>query len=275
MATAPEVDRPNGELSPSPSDDTRPIGVVGGTSLLRSSLFSGLKRTTVSTEYGDASVYVGTMGQNARPVVFLQRHIAGADHMVYEPPHAINHRRSFAALGKLRVRCVVGMCSVGSLHLDVPIGTLILPDDYFYLFGPPVSFYDDERSHIVPGIHAGLRSEIMQILGDANTPRLYKGSATYVQTTGPRFETPAEVKFLATLGHVVGMTAASEATVTAELKIPYAIVAMIDNFANGLDHKLTTEEFLGNVKHNQANVENAVSHILNKITFSPTSNSQP
>ncbi len=56
----------------------------------------------------------------------------------------------------------------------------------------------------------------------------------YVQTSGPRFETPAEVRCLQRQGDVVGMTAAHEAILLGELGIPYAVVAMADNCANGL-----------------------------------------
>jgi 5'-methylthioadenosine phosphorylase len=243
-----------------------PVAVVGGTSLMSSTMFANLKQTLVATEHGDATVYTGTMGSAEMPVVFLQRHHAGADPDVYEPPHAIDHRRNFAALAKLRVRCIIAVCSVGGLRPDIPVGSLVLPDDYFALFGPRVSFYDDKRGHIVPGIHAVFRKQLMAILADAGLPRLCKDSLTYVHATGPRFETSAEVRFLASLGHVVGMTAGSEATMAAELNIPYAIVAMIDNLANGVcDVGLTSKAFLASVEVNQKTVETAISEILDKL----------
>jgi hypothetical protein len=55
-----------------------------------------------------------------------------------------------------------------------------------------------------------------------------------VQSQGPRFETKAEIKSMALQGDVVGMTCGHEATLCAELHLPYALVCMCDNMANGL-----------------------------------------
>lgn len=242
-----------------------PLGIVGGTSLLESSLFSSLARTIVPTEFGDAAVHVGAL-ESGQTVVFLQRHHADTNPDHYRPPHLIEHRRSFAALRNLKVSHIVAVCSVGSLSADLRLGTMLMPDDYFYLFGPSISFYDDKRGHIVPHIDLDWRDTIMTVLRNAEIPGLCERNATYVQTTGPRFETCAEVRFLSTLGNVIGMTAASEATMAAELKIPYAIVAMVDNLANGIaHHELTSEQFLAGVKQNQTVIERAVARIIDKL----------
>jgi 5'-methylthioadenosine phosphorylase len=254
---------PGDESTSAPSDGL--LAVVGGTSLLKSTLFSSLARTTVHTPLGDATLYTGDL-PSGRPIVFLQRHHADADPDEYRPPHMINHRKSFAALQSLGVTRMVAICSVGGLTTDIPIGSVVLPDDYFYLFGPPVSFYDDARAHIVPSMDAKLRMQLIDVLTTANTPGLLRRPATYVQTTGPRFETRAEVRFLGTLGHIIGMTAASEATMAAELTVPYAVIAMVDNFANGVaDVGLTSNDFHANVKTNQATVETAVGHVMDAL----------
>lgn len=240
-----------------------PLAIVGGTSLLKSDIFASLSPTKVETPYGTATVYTGKSAEG-KEIVFLQRHHANEDAATYQPPHMIDHRRSFAALVALKVSRIVAVCSVGGLRTTFPPSSLVLPDDYFYLFGPAVSFYDDARGHIVPGIDSGLRSKLADVLsaGDG-TAGLTRASATYVQTTGPRFETRAEVAFLGTLGHVIGMTGASEATMAAELKIPYAIMAMVDNFANGVEAEgLTSEGFQDSVKKNQSTVEGAVKLIV-------------
>jgi 5'-methylthioadenosine phosphorylase len=56
----------------------------------------------------------------------------------------------------------------------------------------------------------------------------------YIQTSGPRFETRAEVSILKKLGDVVGMTMASEATLSMEYAIPYVSLCCIDNYCNGV-----------------------------------------
>lgn len=248
-----------------PRETDGPLAIVGGTSLLKSTLFAALSPQKVPTPFGAATVYTGD-SPSGKPIVFLQRHHANEDDSTYQPPHMINHRRSFAALQTLAVSKVVAICSVGGLTHEFPPSTFVCPDDYFYLFGPPVSFFDDARGHIVPRIDTDLRANVLNILQTAGIPGLTDKSATYMQTTGPRFETRAEVRFLSNLGHIIGMTGASEATMAAELKLPYAIMAMVDNFANGVQiESLTSETFHANVKGNQSTVERAVAEVIAKL----------
>ena len=69
----------------------------------------------------------------------------------------------------------------------------------------------------------------------------------YVQTRGPRIETVAEVKSLAWIADVVGMTVASEATLACELGMQFAALCTIENYANGLGDEVLTYEHIVNV----------------------------
>lgn len=242
------------------------LGIFGGTSLLNSALFSSLKPKIVETDFGRTVIHVDET--ELRPIVFIQRHHAdgdaGAD--VYRPPHLINHRANIAAMEKEGVDIVVAVCCVGSLSRDIPVGSVVLPDDYFSILCPVACYYDDDRAHIVPGIDMELRGKILEGLKKDEIDGLLMKGAVYVQTVGPRFETKAEVRFLSGLGDVIGMTAAHEATVAKEVGKPYAIVAMVDNMANGLDvSDLTHKQFKANVAKNQATVERAVTVVLEKL----------
>jgi len=74
----------------------------------------------------------------------------------------------------------------------------------------------------------------------------------YAQTRGPRFETPAEVRALAGIGDLVGMTIAAECILTREIGVAYAAVCVVDNLANGLDEQpLTVEQFQASVVANR------------------------
>lgn len=66
---------------------------------------------------------------------------------------------------------------------------------------------------------------------------------TIVVVNGPRFETPAEIKAYAILGaDFAGMTSSPEAFLAKELEIPYATLAVITNFAAGLQDQVTHQE---------------------------------
>ena len=62
----------------------------------------------------------------------------------------------------------------------------------------------------------------------------------YVQATGPRLETRAEIAFFKTVGDVLGMTIASEATLAAELGLPYAALCSVDNYCHGIARSSVT-----------------------------------
>lgn len=241
------------------------VGVLGGTSLLQSNLFAHLTERIVETSHGKVIVYTSDA---ADAPVFIQRHHADATAgaSVYHPPHLINFRANVEALHISQVSVIIAVCSVGSLTCTLPPGTLTVPDDYFSVFCPPYSLHDDARSHIVPGFDMNLRTIILSALTEEKIPNVVTGGATYVQLSGPRFETRAEIRFLSSCGDVIGMTGAHEATMAKELNIPYSAMAMIDNMANGLGGEdLTVEEFKANVKKNQTTVERGMRAVIERL----------
>ena len=147
---------------------------------------------------------------------------------------------------------MVALSSVGGLRVEHEVGTVLAPDDFFALAQQPDSRFGDERGHSVPGFDPEWRTRVVAAW-TAHAPRPPVDGGVYVQTTGPRFETPAEVRFLATLGDVVGMTVASECVAMRERGIAYAAVCIVDNAGNGLgDATLTVEEFAAGKAANQA-----------------------
>jgi len=88
----------------------------------------------------------------------------------------------------------------------------------------------------------------------------------YVQTRGPRIETVAEVKALAWIADVVGMTVASEATLACELGMKFAALCTIENYANGLgDGVLTYERIVSTSREHRHRTEEIVNTIIRKM----------
>jgi 5'-methylthioadenosine phosphorylase len=80
---------------------------------------------------------------------------------------------------------------------------------------------------------------------------------------GPRFETKAEVRIIRAWGDVVGMTAAHEADLCVELGLCYNSLALIDNYANGLEGtSIDFEAFRALVRENQARVNRLFTRLL-------------
>ncbi len=207
--------------------------IITGFSFSELGIFSNFREERIETERGKAIVFV------KNDWVFLPRH--GPDKTI--SPHRINQAANISGLKELGVVAIFSINSTGSLKLTITPQDFLVPDDYFCLW--PKTFYRDRITHIVPELDGGLRRIIMDVAKKVGLNPINEG--VYVQTKGPRLETKAEIRFLRTIGDVVGMTMADEATVSQELGIPYASLCSIDNYCNGItDKPLTIEEMKEN-----------------------------
>ena len=159
------------------------------------------------------------------------------------PAHRLDHHANIRALCAAGCDRVLALSSVGSLRSDWPAGTMVAPDD-FLAFDAYPSFHDDTGGHLVPGFDPGWRATVVAAWQEAASTDVVDGGV-YAQTRGPRFETKAEVRMLASNADVVGMTVASECILAREAGVAYAAVCKVDNLANGIGERdLTVDEFL-------------------------------
>jgi len=158
----------------------------------------------------------------------LQRH--GSPYVL---PHRIDHVANIGSLVEAGCDRVIAVGSVGSLHAELGVGSLICPDDFI---APQIAVtsLDDERAHATPGFDPAWRRDVLAAWQADALPELRDGGV-YWQTTGPRFETPAEVRLLAAHADVVGMTIAAECVVAGEQGLRYAAICCVDNLANGIE----------------------------------------
>jgi 5'-methylthioadenosine phosphorylase len=165
----------------------------------------------------------------AHGAAIVQRH--GAVDATYVLPHEIDHAANLRPLAEQGCDRVLAIGSVGSLSPELPVGSLLCPDDFIALgIGPSV--FADARAHSAPGFDPRWRAEVIEAWqAGGQAPR---DGGVYWQTRGPRFETPAEIRLIATQADVVGMTIASECVVAGELGLDYAALCVVDNLANGV-----------------------------------------
>jgi 5'-methylthioadenosine phosphorylase len=227
------------------------LAVTGGHGILGSAFASGAERLDVDTPYGPVALL------DAGPYVVLQRH--GLDRFTSAP--YINHRAHLRALADLGCDRVLGFASVGSLRPEVPVGTFVAPDDFIALH-LGISFSDGEEGHQTPAFDRVWRALVLDRWA-ANTDVRLEDGGVYWQAIGPRFETQAEIRLLASHADLVGMTIASECILAGELRLPYAAVCVVDNLANGLaDAPLTMGEFRAGAAINQARLLDALTAVL-------------
>jgi len=205
------------------------LGIIGGSAFTEGAAPEGTTIRTVATGHGEITLHEG------HGFVFLRRH--GDTH---RPAHRVAHAAHARALADAGADAVVGLCSVGGLRAELGPGTVVVPEDYLSLVAPPTLQEGDEGLHIVPALDPDLRALLLAAAGDTDGPVVDGG--VYAETRGPRFETRAEIRLLADYADVVGMTAASEATVLQEAGLRYAVLCVVDNYANGIGAEPLTEE---------------------------------
>jgi 5'-methylthioadenosine phosphorylase len=191
----------------------------------------------------------------------VQRHGAADEYVL---PHEIDHAANLRPLVEQGVDRVLAIASVGSLRTDLPVGSLVCPDDFI---APQVgaSIFVDTRAHTAPAFAARWRGELLAAWA-ASIDEAPVDGGVYWQTIGPRFETPAEIRMIVPHADLVGMTIASECVIAGELGLEYAAICVVDNLANGLDEgQLSVEEMEADRLIHAATLRDGLAAVLPRL----------
>ena len=227
------------------------LAIIGGSGLYSLGQdFHLLDQKSRKTPYGDTSADVLLGRWHELEIALLPRH--GAGHRV--PPHAVNYRANLWALKQAGVSRIIAVNAVGGISTDMAPCTLALPHQLIdYSSGREHSFFDGDDG-VVQHVDfsqpysAGLRSCLQQAA--AHLGLVLVTSGTYGCTNGPRFETAAEIERMRRDGcSIVGMTGMPEAGLARELEIEYACLALVVNWAAGIDDsEISMEEIMANLE---------------------------
>lgn len=208
------------------------LAIIGGTGFEDPAVLGPARQTaTIATRLGRATVSLYEV--EGEMVAYLSRH--GPGHTV--PPHRIDYRANVAALAALGVERVVATAAVGALRPDLVPGTVVVADQFLdltrqrpvTLFTGDVVVHTDFTEPYCPEVRQRLLEEVRR----QGLP--VRDGGCYVGMEGPRYETPAEVRALASLGgDVVGMTGLPEAVLAREAGLCYAVAAVVTNPGAGL-----------------------------------------
>ncbi len=196
-----------------------------------------------STAVGHAGQLVlGNIG--ASPVVIMQ----GRIHL-YEghPAHQVAFPiQVFARLG---VRAAILTNAAGGINLDYGQGRLVLIKDHINLQGQnPLVGPEDERfgPRFIDMTEAYSRSYRQMTLAASKRLGIDVGEGVYAGLLGPSYETPAEIRYLRTIGaDLVGMSTVPEVIVCRQMGIKVLAISCVTNMAAGiLDQPLNHEEVL-------------------------------
>ncbi len=227
------------------------LAIIGGSGLYSlGEEFELDQQASRETPWGDTSADILIGKWHEVRLAFLPRH--GPGHKI--PPHRINYRANLWALHQLGVRHIIAVNAVGGISDDMPPLTLAVPDQIIdYSSGREYTFFEGGESglnHVDFSwpYSATLRGIITETGLELGQPLVACG--TYGATNGPRLETAAEIARLKSDGcDMVGMTGMPEAVLARELEIEYACLALVVNWAAGIeDRVISMPEILANME---------------------------
>lgn len=152
----------------------------------------------------------------------------------------VNDRANLYALKDLGVEKVLAWCAPGAINPAMEPGSLVVPDDILdESRGGPYTFFPGRGLGFVrqnPVFCPEMRQTLVRTLRAGDFPLHENG--VYVATSGPRLETPAEIrKFRMLWGDLVGMTLVPEVFLARELELCYAALCYVVNFAEGVKER--------------------------------------
>lgn len=164
----------------------------------------------------------------------------------YSPEQVVFPLRVF---GRMGIRAVILTNAAGGINLEYKQGALVVATDHINLQGrnPLVGPNDDRFGLRYPDMSEAYcrryREFALQAAGELGLS-VYQG--VYAAMLGPSFETPAEIRFLRTIGaDVVGMSTVSEVIAARHMGLQVLAISCVTNMAAGiLDQPITHEEVL-------------------------------
>jgi purine-nucleoside phosphorylase len=217
--------------------------------------FASALREAVSCGYGEiphwpASAVVGHAGRLVVGTMAGKRvaALSGRAHF-YEGHDLRTVTFPTRVLGRIGVRSLVLTNAAGGINVDFEPGTLMLIEDHLNLMGtnPLVGPNDDRLGVRFPDMSEVYSERLRAVAADASRATgvpLARG--IYVALHGPSYETPAEIRYLRTIGaDAVGMSTVPEAIVARHMGIEVLGISCITNAAAGvLPQPLVHEEVM-------------------------------
>jgi purine nucleoside phosphorylase len=243
------------------------VGVLTGTGTYALPGLESQEPESVPTRFGDVEVTRGRMGDV--DVLHVSRHLEGHPRL----SNHVTHRANISALRDLRADCVLAVTVCGAVDPSVPLGSLVVFDDLHFLAnrladGSLCTLYDEPgaagRAHwIFEGPFSDdLRQALLEGCRAAGVPA--RDGGCYGHVDGPRFNTRAEIRSLATAGvTAVSQTAGPETVLAGEAELPYALLGYATDYANGVKEEPTpVDELLRLIGASTATFASVVSATL-------------
>ena len=196
-----------------------------------------------STAIGHAGqLVIGKAGEV--PVAVMQ----GRVHL-YEGYSASEVAFPVRVLGRMGVRAAILTNAAGGINLEYGQGALVMIRDHINLQGqnPLVGANDERLGARFPDMSYTYAKRYREIaLEEAKKLSIPPREGIYAALLGPSYETPAEIRYLRTIGaDLVGMSTAPEAIAARHMGMNVLAISCVTNMAAGiLDQALAHDEVL-------------------------------
>jgi len=153
-------------------------------------------------------------------------------------------------LGRLGIRSAILTNAAGGINLEFNQGALVVISDHLNLQGinPLIGPNDDRFGPRFPDMTQAYWKPYREIaLAEANRLGINVCEGVYAALAGPNYETPAEIRYLRTMGaDLVGMSTVPETLAARHMGIRVLGISCVTNMAAGildqvLDHKEVME----------------------------------
>ncbi|HON83790.1 MAG TPA: S-methyl-5'-thioadenosine phosphorylase [Caldisericia bacterium] len=240
------------------------IGIIGGSGVYDVDELKNISENNLITPFG---IFEYIMGEyENKEVVFVTRH--GKGHTL--PPHMISYKKIIWGMKELGIEKIIATSASGSLNLNMKPGDFVIIDQFIdFTDSREITFFDTPGNVVHTDMTEPyceyLRTLIKEVMTDLNLSFHEKG--TYVTMNGPRYETKAEINMLKILGgDIVGMTGTPEVILANEMKICYASIGIVTNFAAGIsDKKISHEEVIEMMDQKIPVLKKVIFEVIKKI----------
>ena len=205
--------------------------------------YSEIPGWPVSTAVGHAGKLVAGRIGDTEVIV-----LAGRAHL-YEGYTAAQVAFGVRELARRGVRSLVLTNAAGGINLNYRPGDLVLISDHINLMGanPLTGPNDDSLGPRFPDMSESYSREYRETAKRAAVELgIQLGEGVYAALAGPSYETPAEIRYLRTIGaDLVGMSTVPEVIAANHLGMKVLAISCVANMAAGiLPQKLLHEEVL-------------------------------
>src|SRR6266446_3766996 len=172
--------------------------------------------------------------------------------------------------GRMGIRALILTNAAGGINLRYQQGALVLISDHINLQGTnPLAGPNDDRFGLrFPDMtHAYEKSYRAMAREEAGKLGMTLHEGVYAALLGPSYETPAEIRYLRTIGaDLVGMSTAFEVIAARHMGIKVLAISCVTNMAAGiLDQPLSHEEVMETGERVRSTFEALLRAVLPRI----------